>query len=144
MGSVPALGKSGKGGKHRKHPTISYRFAQLTDVHIEPFYNPEWLVIGGLVPAVPNSRFPMVRSRFICNPDVSSYTCFIKADGHVNCFLCKCPSPAGDLRNGHMKGDVCRVSEAFNKSECTFGQSVAMGAVLTRMPSLKEPVGACH
>ncbi|CAK9020373.1 Sphingomyelinase phosphodiesterase C (ASM-like phosphodiesterase C) [Durusdinium trenchii] len=40
---------------------VSYRFAQLTDVHIEPFYNPE---------------------------------------------------------NGHLKGDVCRVAEAFNKSTC--------------------------
>ncbi|CAE7770760.1 Sphingomyelinase phosphodiesterase C [Symbiodinium microadriaticum] len=39
----------------------SYRFAQLTDVHIEPFYNPE---------------------------------------------------------RGHLKGGVCRVPEAFNKSSC--------------------------
>ena len=40
---VPALGKSGKGGKGGKQLKISYRFAQLTDVHIEPFYNPELL-----------------------------------------------------------------------------------------------------
>lgn len=58
---VPALGNSGKGGKGGKQLKISYRFAQLTDVHIEPFYNPE---------------------------------------------------------NGHLKGDVCRIPEAFNKSSC--------------------------
>ena len=52
------MAKGGKGGKHLK---ISYSFAQLTDVHIEPFYNPE---------------------------------------------------------NGHLKGDVCRIHEAFNKSMC--------------------------
>jgi hypothetical protein len=40
---------------------IGYRFVQFTDIHMEPFYNPE---------------------------------------------------------NGHAKGDVCRVSEAFNKSQC--------------------------
>ena len=40
---VPALGKSGKGSKGGKQLKISYRFAQLTDVHIEPFYNPELL-----------------------------------------------------------------------------------------------------
>ena len=26
--------------------------------------------------------------------------------------------PAPPLRNGHLKGDVCRVAEAFNKSTC--------------------------
>ncbi|CAJ1390800.1 unnamed protein product [Effrenium voratum] len=43
------------------HKKVAYRFVQLTDIHMEPFYNPH---------------------------------------------------------NGHNKGDVCRVDEAFNKSQC--------------------------
>lgn len=45
----------------RQSRHIDYRFVQFTDIHMEPFYNPE---------------------------------------------------------NGHAKGDVCRVAEAFNKSQC--------------------------
>ncbi|CAE7411179.1 SMPDL3B [Symbiodinium natans] len=52
---------SGGSSTAKPGPPVSYRFAQLTDVHIEPFYNPE---------------------------------------------------------RGHLKGGVCRVPEAFNKSRC--------------------------
>ena len=55
----------------------SYRFAQLTDVHIEPFYNPE---------------------------------------------------------RGHLKGGVCRVPEAFNKSSCVPFKASCLKSLLHLIP----------
>eukprot|EP00442_Polarella_glacialis_P000367 CAMPEP_0115086134 /NCGR_PEP_ID=MMETSP0227-20121206/22383_1 /TAXON_ID=89957 /ORGANISM="Polarella glacialis, Strain CCMP 1383" /LENGTH=617 /DNA_ID=CAMNT_0002475491 /DNA_START=83 /DNA_END=1938 /DNA_ORIENTATION=- len=61
MGCLDAFTAAMRSDEEAAEGDIGYRFVQFTDIHMEPFYNPE---------------------------------------------------------NGHAKGDVCRVSEAFNKSQC--------------------------
>lgn len=189
---VPALGKSGKGGKGGKQLKISYRFAQLTDVHIEPFYNPEllswnywrfWLLqcvqigvrkkLGRLVnssgttlkqyaallgllgwihgmssPVQMDSKVAAGILQLVQGLVAIAEVKVIVSRFHTTCLTITCLgsisilSPnckvlfivlvdvqvdkkvswdmliSGLLRNGHLKGDVCRIPEAFNKSSC--------------------------
>ena len=190
---VPALGKSGKGGRGGKQLKISYRFAQLTDVHIEPFYNPEllswnyrrfWLLqcvqIGvGRLGRLGKSSWNNFETIFgtlgmdswhhpfrwtqklLLEYNWCKIFAIAEVKVIVSCFHTTCLNEkwwlalvpilfnvqsapflfiawvdvvqvgkkvswgmviSGLPRSGHLKGDVCRIPEAFNKSSCCFAR----------------------